>query len=184
MASRRKKQKQAKVPAISPSQLQEIREAFDLFDADNSGSISPQELKTALKALGLSKTSEDEVKEMISRADKDNDGAINFDEFVEMITAKMVSRTKALPSDNPQLTHLSYQESKDTIAEMKKAFKLFDWDNTGSITLENLRKVAQELGERLSDEELQEMIEEADSNGSGSVNQTEFLRIMKKAKMC
>ena len=64
-----------------------------------------------------------------------------------------------------------------------KAFKLFDDDDTGNITFSNLKRVAKELGENLTDEELQEMIDEADRAGNGEVNQDDFLRIMKKTSL-
>lgn len=48
------------------------------------------------------------------------------------------------------------------------------------ISLEDLKRVAEELGADISEEELQQMIEEADSDGDGLVSETEFLRIMKK----
>ena len=44
-------------------------------------------------------------------------------------------------------------------------FKLFDDDNSGTITFKNLQRVARELGETLTDDELQEMIDEADRDG-------------------
>ncbi len=58
---------------------------------------------------------------------------------------------------------------------------MFDGDGTGRITFKNLKRVAKELGENLTDEELQEMIDEADRNGDGEIDEDEFLRIMKKA---
>lgn len=61
-----------------------------------------------------------------------------------------------------------------------KAFRLFDDDNTGKITFKNLKRVAKELGENMTDEELQEMIDEADRDGDGEINEEDFLRIMKK----
>ena len=44
--------------------------------------------------------------------------------------------------------------------------------------------MAKELGEKLTDEELQEMIDEADRDNDGEINQDEFLRIMKKTNLC
>lgn len=53
--------------------------------------------------------------------------------------------------------------------EMMRIFSLFDDDKTGGITFKNLRRVADELGENMTDEELQEMIDEGDKNGDGEV---------------
>lgn len=58
-------------------------------------------------------------------------------------------------------------------------FKLF----SGKISFKNLKRVARELGENLTDEELHEMIDEADRDGDGEINQEEFLRIMKKTSL-
>ena len=61
-----------------------------------------------------------------------------------------------------------------------KIFKLFDSNETGVITIEDLRRVSRELGESLSEEELQEMIERADLNGDGVISPDEFFNIMTK----
>ena len=74
-------------------------------------------------------------------------------------------------------------QDKDAREEVLKAFKLFDDDETGTISFKNLKRVAKELGENLTDEEIQEMIDEADRDGDGEVNEAEFLRIMKKTNM-
>jgi len=87
-------------------------------------------------------------------------GTIDFNEFLDMMTSKMSER--------------------DSREEILKAFRLFDDDETGKITLKNLRRVAKEIGENMTDEELQEMIEEADLDGDNEIDQEEFLRIMKK----
>ena len=59
-------------------------------------------------------------------------------------------------------------------------FRLFDEDNTGFISIKNLRRVAKELGENISEEELQEMVERADSNGDQQVTADDFYNIMTK----
>merc|ERR1712094_66087 len=73
--------------------------------------------------------------------------------------------------------------NRDPKDELLKAFRLFDDDETGKISFKNLKRVAKELGERMTDEEPQEMIDEADRDGDGEVNEEEFLRIMKKTNL-
>ena len=64
--------------------------------------------------------------------------------------------------------------------EIIKAFRLFDDDETGKISFRNLKRVAKELGENMTDEELQEMIDEADRDCDGEVSEEEFICILKK----
>ena len=78
---------------------------------------------------------------------------------------------------------LYWQSEKDSREEILKAFRLFDDDETGKISFKNLKRVAKELGEVITDEELQEMIDEADRDGDGEVNEQDFLRIMKRTSL-
>ncbi|KAM6976591.1 uncharacterized protein cetn2 [Aplochiton taeniatus] len=149
-------------PELTEELKQEIREAFELFDTDGSGHIDVKELKVAMRALGFEPKKE-EIKKMITEVDKDSTGKISFGDFLTVMTQKMAE--------------------KDSKEEILKAFRLFDDDETGKISFRNLKRVAKELGENLTDEELQEMIEEADRDGDGEVNQQEFLRIMKKTSL-
>lgn len=56
--------------------------------------------------------------------------------------------------------------------EMRSAFKVFDRDNSGTISLEEIAQVMQSFGEKLSDEELKLMVSEVDKNGDGSIDCT------------
>ncbi len=69
---------------------------------------------------------------------------------------------------------------KDSREDINKIFRLLDEDNTGFITVKNLRRVAKELGENISEEELQEMVERADSNGDQQITADDFYNIMTK----
>merc|ERR1712010_215463 len=122
---------------LSEEQMEEIREAFSLFDGDASGAIDVRELKAAMRALGFEVKNE-ELKKMVSDVDNDGNGTIEFAEFLEMMTGKM--------------------GEKDSREDIEKVFKLFDDDNTNKISFRNLARVAEELGENIDDEELQDMI--------------------------
>jgi len=147
---------------LSEEQKSDIREAFNLFDTAGCGSIDTKDLKVAMRALGFEPRKE-EIKKMVMEVDKDNGGSLSFDNFLALMARKI--------------------SEKDSREEILKAFKLFDDDETGKISFENLKRVAKELGENLTDEELQEMIDEADRNGDGEVDEDEFLRIMKKTSL-
>merc|ERR1711967_210895 len=140
-------------------QMEEIREAFGLFDADASGMIDVRELKAAMRALGFEVKNE-ELKKMVTDIDNDGNGTVEFVEFLSMMTGKM--------------------GEKDTREDIEKVFKLFDDDSTSKITFKNLARVAEELGETIDDGELQDMINQADRDGDGAIYVDEFYRIMKK----
>ena len=72
---------------------------------------------------------------------------------------------------------------RDPVEEMKKAFRLFLDDDSDKITFKHLKKVARDLGENMTDEELQEMIEEADRDGDGAISESDFIRIMSKTNL-
>ncbi|CAG9820268.1 unnamed protein product [Phaedon cochleariae] len=147
---------------LTEEQKNDIREAFDLFDSEGTGRIDAKDLKVAIRALGFEPKKE-EIKKMIADIDKEGTGKISFDDFLQLMSIKMAE--------------------KDSKEEIMKAFRLFDDDETGKISFKNLKRVAKELGENLTDEELQEMIDEADRDGDGEINQDEFLRIMKKTSL-
>jgi len=69
---------------------------------------------------------------------------------------------------------------KDHIEECKKIHSLISDDSTEKINLSSLQKLCKDLGENISDEELQEMIDEADKSGIGEVSQDDFIQLMKK----
>jgi len=156
------KKKAASKPELTEEQKRDVREAFDMFDVDGTGLIETKELKVALRALGFEPKKE-EIKKMIADIDKEGKGKIGYEDFLSLTTTKMAE--------------------KDTNEEILKAFRLFDDDSSGKISFKNLKRVAQELGENLTDEELQEMIDEADKDGDGEINQEEFLRVMKKTSL-
>ena len=71
---------------------------------------------------------------------------------------------------------------EDADDRYKKAFRLFDDDETGKISFKNLQRVVRELGELMPDEDIQEMIIDADRDGDGEVSEAEFLTVIRNAR--
>ncbi|KAI4373924.1 hypothetical protein MLD38_011982 [Melastoma candidum] len=69
---------------------EELKEAFKVFDKDQNGFISPNELRQVMINLG-EKLTDEEVEQMIKEADLDGDGLVNYEEFVQMMrTAQLI----------------------------------------------------------------------------------------------
>ncbi|XP_031575412.1 centrin-3-like [Actinia tenebrosa] len=147
----------SKKKELGEEQKQEIKEAFNLFDTDKDQAIDYHELKVAMRALGFDVKKADVLK-IMKDYDRESTGKIAFDDFNEVMTDWMLDR-------DPQ-------------EEVFKAFRLFDDDDSGKISIRNLRRVARELGENMTDEELRAMIDEFDKDGDGEINEEEFLAIM------
>lgn len=146
-------------PGLSEDEILEIKEAFDLFDTEKTGTIDPKELKEAMAALGYEAKNQT-IYQMISNLEVDGHTELDFKEFLDLMTARM--------------------SEKDSKEDIKKIFRLFDEDNTGYITTNNLKQVAKDLGENIDEVEIREMIERADSDGDGRVTFEDFYSIMTK----
>lgn len=90
--------------------------------------------------------------------DADGSGTIDFPEFLTMMARKM--------------------KDTDSEEEILEAFKVFDKDGNGFISAAELRHIMTNLGEKLTDEEVDEMIREADIDGDGQINYEEFVKMM------
>jgi len=143
---------------VTTEQLEEFKEAFELFDKDGDGRITAHELGIVMHSLGQTPT-EQELVDMVNEIDEDGNGTIELDEFVKMMSKKVKE------SENEK--------------ELREAFQVFDKDNDGYISALELSYVMTNLGEKLTDDEVIDMIREADLDGDGKVNFTEFVYMMR-----
>lgn len=108
-----------------------------------------------MRSLGLNPTERD-LAVMINEVDSNGNGSIDFPEFLTMMARKM--------------------EDADSEEEILQAFKVFDKDGNGFISAAELRHILTNLGEVLTDEDVDGMIREADIDGDGQINYKEFVR--------
>lgn len=83
MATKPRIRGRANKPELSEDQRQELREAFELFDADKTGTIDIHELKVLMRALGFDVKKNDVLK-LVHEADNNNNGNIKFDLFIDI----------------------------------------------------------------------------------------------------
>ena len=143
---------------LTEEQKREIKEAFTSFEEDG---ITPEELKSAMQALGFDQRNSD-VQKILEKIDMQK-GSLNYDQFLNVMI------------DN--------DEDKDPQNEMKKAFKILCEEGTDKINVKSLSKICADLGEKISEEELQEMINEADKDQDEEVGEDDFFKIMQKTGM-
>ncbi|OCF31693.1 calmodulin [Kwoniella heveanensis CBS 569] len=125
--------------------------------ADGDGTITTKELGTVMRSLGQNPT-QAELEDMINEVDADGNNSIDFAEFMTLMARKM--------------------HDTDSEDEIREAFKVFDKNNDGHISAAELKHVMTNLGEKLSDAEISEMIREADKDGDGMIDYNEFVTMM------
>ena len=93
--------------------------------------------------------------DMINEVDADGNGTVDFPEFLTLMSRRM--------------------KDTDSEEDIVEAFRVFDRDGKGVISPADLKHVMSNLGEKLTDEEVAEMIREADVSGDGNINYEEFV---------
>jgi Ca2+-binding EF-hand superfamily protein len=151
-----------KIKNLTIEEINEITEAFNLFDKDGSKTIDVNELRDALKVLGINMNLS-HTKELMEKADKDGSGTIELNEFKALMAEKIEAR-------NPK-------------EELRKAFMMYDEDDNKMIDLENLEAVTKELGAHVPQDELRAMIQFADTKGNGTVDLEDFMRVMRQGQL-
>mmetsp|Transcript_53288 Transcript_53288/g.170730 ORF Transcript_53288/g.170730 Transcript_53288/m.170730 type:complete len:172 (-) Transcript_53288:185-700(-) len=149
-------------PGLKQDEIEEIKEAFDLFDTDQSGEIDLKELKAAMSSLGY-ESKNDTIFTMLAELDKDGNASLDFEEFLDLMSAK------------------EGRDERDTKEEIDKIFRLFDIDTKGTVSVRDVMKVCKELGERLTIEEVTEIVRYACSDESKmEITQEDFYNVMTK----
>lgn len=150
----------SKTLEMQPLDEEKLRDAFELFDEDKDGELTAEEIQKIMNLHGIFPT-EEELTEMIEKVDRNSNGTIDYEEFLQMMLG---------------ISKVNEEEEEDDI---KQAFKIFDKDGDGLITAEEIRLTMTGLGEELSESELTAMLTEADLNGDGFIDFSEFSNLMK-----
>ena len=140
-------------------EIDDLKQAFDLFIDDKTEKISPSEIFEAMKTLGL-ESKNPIIYEFIGNI-KNNDlykEGIKFEDFIELVNNEIILR-----------------ESKDNL---KRIFHLFKNNpNSEGIGFEDIKKILNDIGDHMDDKEIEDIIKTVSKNGK-EIKFNEFFEIM------
>ncbi|CAF0752818.1 unnamed protein product [Brachionus calyciflorus] len=140
---------------MSQKEIQDYQEAFNFFDSDRDGYINTQEVGKVMRSVGLY-PSEEEISQIMKSTSRTK---VDFNEFLNLASKNII-------------------DNKINETQMREAFKMFDNFGNGLVNLQQMRNALQNLGEKLRDEEIDEMIRESDIDAEGNVNYEDLVKIL------
>ncbi|UJR25235.1 hypothetical protein I4U23_006587 [Adineta vaga] len=148
---------------FSEQQLFDLRHAFSAVDYNNNGLVYTKDIPTIFVSLDESfKTfiiEEDELQYILNEIDLDNLVQITFTQFLTLLAYKI--------------------NITDTVEELQEAFRMFDRTDCGYITIDDLWRGMNNLGENLSKTEVEQMMQEADKDLDGKITFAEFIEMIR-----
>ncbi|XP_048342189.1 calcium-binding protein 2 isoform X1 [Sphaerodactylus townsendi] len=146
---------------LRPEEIEELREAFREFDKDHDGYISYKDLGECMRTMGYMPTE----MELIELSQQITGGKVDFDDFVDLMGPKMLAETADMIG----------------VKELRDAFREFDTNGDGQISVAELREAMRKLlGQQLNYHEVDEILKDVDLNGDGLVDFEEFVRMMSR----
>ncbi|XP_060135874.1 calcium-binding protein 2 [Zootoca vivipara] len=146
---------------LRPEEIEELKEAFREFDKDHDGYISYKDLGECMRTMGYMPTE----MELIELSQQITGGKVDFDDFVELMGPKMLAETADMIG----------------VKELRDAFREFDANGDGQISIAELREAMRKLlGQQLNYREVDEILKDVDLNGDGLVDFEEFVRMMSR----
>ncbi|XP_045886832.1 calcium-binding protein 2-like [Micropterus dolomieu] len=145
---------------LRPEEIEELREAFVEFDRNKKGYIHNRDLGECMRTMGYMPT-EMELIELSQQIC----AKVDFEDFVELMGPKLLAETADMIG----------------VKELRDAFKEFDSNGDGQISLSELREAMKKLmGEQVTHREINEILRDVDLNGDGLVDFEEFVRMMSR----
>eukprot|EP00754_Rhynchopus_humris_P048326 Rhum_TRINITY_DN7692_c0_g1::Rhum_TRINITY_DN7692_c0_g1_i1::g.24219::m.24219/K16465/CETN1; centrin-1 len=138
----------------------QLRDTFDLFDADGSGAVDVSEMGLVMEALGFGKLPASDLEDLVRQLDRDGSGVVQYEDL------RRVARAKAAPRNSPQ--------------EVDAAFASFDKGGKGRITVDDFCDVAERLAVEVRPELYREIIREAAGEEGEGVTLEQWVGIHKE----
>jgi len=148
---------------LDKTQIEQLQQAFDAFDVDHRGYLTPEMVGTILGCFDQT-ISQTRILEIVNEVDEDGSGQIEFEEFI-VLAAKFLVEEEEISAEQMQ-------------EELREAFRFYDREGNGTITTDVLRELVKELDDSLTEEQLDQVVAEMDNDGSGALDFDEFMEVM------
>lgn len=149
------------VENLSEEQMTAFKEAFQIYGTHGELTIASKDLGKVMRALGTNPT-ESELVDFTTELDPEGMGSIDFPAFVPVMKRKL--------------------KDSDTIEELFEAFKVLDKEGIGRIPSDEFRYLMVTMGEKMREEEVDDMVKEADGRGDGFILWEEYAKHLMKIK--
>ncbi|KAI6181678.1 Calmodulin-alpha-like [Aphelenchoides besseyi] len=140
---------------FTEKQIAEFKESFDAFDKSGGGTITKDSLGTVMRSLGCNITQAD-LSEFLDDVEKSGNDHIDFNKFLVFMSAQLKKPTS------------------DGEDEVRQALEIFDVDGSGLIPVATFRHIMMNSGERLTAEEIDQVISLTSLNPDGKINIANF----------
>ena len=148
------------IERLSEQEICELHEAFNIFDVESDGSIGAKQLIILMNALKQYPTQQ-EIEKILSEFNIDINGQIYFNQFLKI----MAKRLKNIKEDEDKY--------------LKSLFSSLDRNKNGLISIHEIRYIVTHFGEDISENDIETIMREADTDGDGLISFEEFMTIMK-----
>ena len=147
---------------FSKQELEDLKMVFDSFDVNGTGSLDFVQFERLLLFLRCNVRNL-HLRELVEELSLENNGEYGLNELLQCLSCGLIPR--------------------DYNLEISQGFRKFDREDTGSITIDNLKHLNATYAMGLSEQELEDMIKQADRNGDGTVDEKEFKAMMLKTNI-
>lgn len=152
------------VEHLTEDQIQSFKDAFSLFDKDNSGTVTTKELGTVMWSMDM-EPSDEELEEMIREVDTDGSGELDFKEFLMLMAKRMNDQA------SKEAEQIMLNKAFDHFIRLNK-------DGRDKLSCSDVLQGAKDLGETMTEKEVEEMVRKADVDNDGFLSRDEFVNML------
>lgn len=146
---------------LHPEQIDALKNGFDGFDKENTGTISSTGCQMIFKMIGVNVQTVALHDSLGEHGIDVENGKISFEMFCEIAAGFMTE-----------------EDEEGLRDELKEAFRIYDKDGVGYLTTDVLKEILREIDSELTEEDLDNIVEEVDEDGSGTLDFDEFQEMM------